>query len=512
MNEHQPAPFEIDPQGPSGSADSFDRPPSFKTYPGVAWTVIIILSIVAIALHSIDLSPSKQPAEQKSDGVDLILMELQGKYLVGLASVMGNRAQLYAQITELNTGTIGQRHRFIVLSAELKGPAEAAENLRKLHALLEDEDGKSRRVEMTPEQQTVHHALRKIYDVDSGNEQQAVAQSIDRIASLPGDERSLLITQLGWFGELALAPEGGDHVRRQDVIASASLAVFIIVGVVGLVALMGLGGFVGWIVVLVLAIQRQVRLSNLATLAAPHGVYAETFAVWMLLFLLMQVAGAMAAGLLPSLGMVVVIAAFFASLSALAWPLMRDIRWNQVGRDVGLAIRRNPLSDIAVGVGGYCMALPLVAVGFIVTYVLILLQQALQPDRGLFDPAGGPAHPVIVELAGDRLLPKLLVLALGAIAAPIVEEVMFRGVLYRHLRGATAMLGVVGSVIISALVSSFIFAAIHPQGWVAIPALASLALAFALMREWRGTVWPCMVMHGISNFIVLGTLIALLSV
>ena len=58
---------------------------------------------------------------------------------------------------------------------------------------------------------------------------------------------------------------------------------------------------------------------------------------------------------------------------------------------------------------------------------------------------------------------------------------------------------------------SFIFAAIHPQGWVAIPALMGIAVGMNLMREWRGSLLPSMLVHGISNGIVTSVLFLLLS-
>jgi membrane protease YdiL (CAAX protease family) len=79
---------------------------------------------------------------------------------------------------------------------------------------------------------------------------------------------------------------------------------------------------------------------------------------------------------------------------------------------------------------------------------------------------------------------------------------MFRGVLYRHLREASARLGAWISVIASALVVSFLFAVIHPQGIVAVPVLMSLAFGFTMMREWRGTLIPGMVAHGLNNGLV----------
>jgi membrane protease YdiL (CAAX protease family) len=76
-------------------------------------------------------------------------------------------------------------------------------------------------------------------------------------------------------------------------------------------------------------------------------------------------------------------------------------------------------------------------------------------------------------------------------------------VLYRHLRELTRIGPVWLSVLSSALFSSFIFAVIHPQGLLAVPVLMGLAIVFALTREWRGTLIPCMVAHGMSNAMVL---------
>jgi membrane protease YdiL (CAAX protease family) len=60
-------------------------------------------------------------------------------------------------------------------------------------------------------------------------------------------------------------------------------------------------------------------------------------------------------------------------------------------------------------------------------------------------------------------------------------------------------------------VSSILFAAIHPQGWPFIPVLASLALAFCVAREWRGTLVPGMVAHGINNFVIMTLNVMLLA-
>ena len=80
---------------------------------------------------------------------------------------------------------------------------------------------------------------------------------------------------------------------------------------------------------------------------------------------------------------------------------------------------------------------------------------------------------------------------------------MFRGALYHNLRSRW---GIVGSGFISGL----IFATIHPQGLLAIPALTAMGFGFALIREWRGTLIASMTAHSLHNGILITTLIVAL--
>ena len=79
------------------------------------------------------------------------------------------------------------------------------------------------------------------------------------------------------------------------------------------------------------------------------------------------------------------------------------------------------------------------------------------------------------------------------------EELMFRGAYFSHLRERFGWLT-------SALVVAVLFAAIHPQGWTAIPALASLAVVLAGIREWRGSIIGCMTAHAINNAVAMAVL------
>jgi membrane protease YdiL (CAAX protease family) len=92
---------------------------------------------------------------------------------------------------------------------------------------------------------------------------------------------------------------------------------------------------------------------------------------------------------------------------------------------------------------------------------------------------------------------------LVSVFAPVMEETMFRGALFHHLRRRWGWA-------VSAPIVAFIFAVIHPQGWVAVPVLGSIALVLAALREWRGSLIAPMVAHACNNFIVLTLALAVL--
>ncbi|MFT7633245.1 MAG: membrane protease YdiL (CAAX protease family), partial [Mariniblastus sp.] len=110
-----------------------------------------------------------------------------------------------------------------------------------------------------------------------------------------------------------------------------------------------------------------------------------------------------------------------------------------------------------------------------------------------------PGHPVQDYIQAGGLPMILLIFLTACVAAPIVEETMFRGVLYRHLRDWSSGWRRSTSVMLSAIINGLIFASIHPQGIYGIPVLATLAIGFSLAREWRNSLIGSMTMHAIHN-------------
>jgi hypothetical protein len=179
--------------------------------------------------------------------------------------------------------------------------------------------------------------------------------------------------------------------------------------------------------------------------------------------------------------------------------VLRGVPWRQVREEIGWTAGRQPALEPLIGVGTYAAALPLLFIGLLITLALKGAQELIQGPPDPFGPSGAPGHPLTAVVNHSSLWLWAQVVLVASVAAPVVEETMFRGVLYRHLREATGRGSRALSVVLSALVTSFVFAAIHPQGLLGVPVLMALALAFNLAREWRGTLIPAMIAHGINN-------------
>jgi membrane protease YdiL (CAAX protease family) len=254
-----------------------------------------------------------------------------------------------------------------------------------------------------------------------------------------------------------------------------------------------LGAFVGMILLIVfgaLGIAGKLR-GGLTGGPAYGGIYAETFAVYFVLFPALSLAlSRVPAGPAPLLLSGV---APLLSLAALAWPVLRGVPWQQFRKDIGWNTGRQPALEPLLGVGCYLGAL-FFFVAVLAVYVILM---ALHLWHGEM-----PAHPIVTYLARAGWWGFLQVVIVAGVIAPVVEETMFRGVLYRHLREATGPVGRVAGVLGSTLVVSFVFAVIHPYGLIGVPPLMGLAFAFTLAREWRGTLIPSMIAHGIHNSVL----------
>jgi membrane protease YdiL (CAAX protease family) len=307
---------------------------------------------------------------------------------------------------------------------------------------------------------------------------------------LSEEEQASIRSGLHWFGDLALGGRGATEQDRARALAPAQRSAVAAV-IVGLSVMLMLGlGFVILVLFVVLWSFGHIR-EAVAANSGNGAIYAETFAWYMLLFLglsyLMR--------LLNVTDFLANMIVMFGSLLAVAWPWLRGVSWETVREDIGL---KGGWIDVLAGVGTYLSALPLLVLGILTSLGMMLLYRAITGDDP-FMPGKGPSHPAAEVMFSRNWVDWVQMFVLAGICAPVVEEILFRGVLYRHFRDLSHRWAAGASFLFAALMSSFVFAAIHPQGIFGVPVLMALALAFSMAREWRGSLMPAIVAHGINN-------------
>ena len=453
------------------------RPP--RGFAWLAWLVVILVIGLMFFNHLwVENGTDSDPSA--------ILFEIQARYLVGASSISPQEKNKLQKEIELMFGKGSARQRMIgaVLMGELIGPEQAAKSLGELEAKFQDGS-----VEANDRDRETNQFLERI--------QLALIEKRAIKDTMTDDEwrkgSQLLVERLGWVGRLALVPLGTtDGEGRGRLLDHSRRTLFVMLGISGLAFIAMICGAVLQLVFWIFAAIGRLK-SGLGTLHGTGAIYAETFAVWMVLFVALNYAVVMLP--LPKLGLVWVLIPQIGGLAALAWPVLRGISWSDVRKDVGLSFGRDAWSIPFVGIGGYLSALPVVGVAMVITILMMAVASAIAGDS---DTSASPIHPIVEPILRGNWTVRLQLL-LVAVFASVPEEIMFRGVLYRHLRDAGSKLGYAGSVIFAMLINSFVFAVIHPQGLFGIPILMSLAMVFTLVREWRGTIIPSIIAHAMVN-------------
>lgn len=129
-------------------------------------------------------------------------------------------------------------------------------------------------------------------------------------------------------------------------------------------------------------------------------------------------------------------------------------------------------------------------------FILLGATVALLGVGQLMALAFGDQETSLTRMLASSAATRYAVAALATFSAPLVEEVVYRGVLYSALR---RRLGAAASVV--AVLA--LFAAIHFwQYWESMAALATitlLSLVLTVLRAWTGRLLPCVVLHLLFN-------------
>ncbi|MEL6499376.1 MAG: CPBP family intramembrane glutamic endopeptidase [Planctomycetota bacterium] len=337
-------------------------------------------------------------------------------------------------------------------------------------------------------------------------------QTLDQLyrgETITDEQAVALVERHGWFGELAIAH--GDEAALEPLVGGGGLLLTLLGLAGGVMLLAFLGGFVVLILAIVFAATGRLKARFVPPL--PGGsVYLETFAVFVVGFMVLQAAGAaLSLVLTEQTATIATMALQWLLLLTVAWPLVRGVPRAVWREQMGMVAPRGVLREIGAGVVGYMAGVPLYFGAAALSMLLIVLREFIvglvQQSKG-GDPApavgpSGPVNPVFEMVSGQGVLGLVVLASLVVLWAPIVEELVMRGALYRHLRGRLHWL-------VSAIVSAMLFGLLHQYDVLMLLPVISLGLVFAAVREWRGSIIGCITGHMLHNATVFGLVVAML--
>jgi len=304
------------------------------------------------------------------------------------------------------------------------------------------------------------------------------------------DARARLERRYPYFGRLAVTHALPDTDPARAPLLSGGVQIIVVLLAIGA------GALVVFLAGSVLLLLGWIRLSSgrmrmAFRPPAPGGsVFVEVYALFVGAFLVYSlVTAAWTTEALTALALQ------WTLLLVPFWPLLRGMRGEAWRHAIGLHAGRGVFREIGAGLVAYLASVPLFALGVLITFVLLILQgiaaelmQAPTPEP--------PSNPVVELVESADPVALVMIFLLACVWAPLTEELVFRGALYRALR---ARLG----WIVSGLVAALLFAFMHSYGPLLASPLIALGFMFCFMREWRGSLIASITAHFVHNFTVL---------
>lgn len=427
-------------------------------------------------------APAASITEVTPPGMEPVAMaaRLWVKFVVVLPVSDSDRKTAMAQVAR-EAKTDIDAFRVALAAAEILDVPEAVTRLEELRARL-------------AEKETPPPGLAQ--DIDDALRAYALGSQ-----SLDPDARERLVARHGWFGRLLLVHDATDSAGERAAVVGGGwtlLIGFITFGIVVLVA--GITGFVLFVVAIVWISGRRIRPAFEAP--APGGsVYLEAVAAFIGAFILFKVGSSLVIGLFASGGEMPAWATTAGLLGQWTllilplYPLLRGVAWREHALRMGWHRGAGVLREVGAGIVGYLAGLPIVGLALAISMGVVLVRSAMQgPD------AAPPKNPIVEIISGAGTLQLVLLFLLATIWAPLVEEAVFRGAFYRHLR---SRLG----VLLSAGISAIVFGVMHGYDALLLTPVISLGFVFALIREWRGSLIGPIVAHALHNATIMSVVL-----
>ena len=313
------------------------------------------------------------------------------------------------------------------------------------------------------------------------------AWSQQRQEPLTAAQKGHLLQRYGWFARLALGRR--DPAARQQ---AEQRAVRVAVVNATLAAAGLLGAFLGLVLLGLMAVGFHTRVLRrhypdvLQTCWREPTAYLEAVVIMFLTLF----AFALVAGYLPAV--LRLPAQLLVPLAGGGWLVLRGgSALPPTAPAHGSRVRRL-LREGACGLLGYVAGLPLLFLGLLLTARL----RQLVTRAGWDEVVPTPAHPAVEQMRDAGALQMTVMIVGAVVIAPLLEEYIFRGLLYHHLRQRHRAW-------LAGMIAAFVFAALHPQSLLGIPVLMAIGFTMAMIREWRGSLTAPVVAHACNNLCVM---------
>jgi membrane protease YdiL (CAAX protease family) len=324
------------------------------------------------------------------------------------------------------------------------------------------------------------------------------------IDSLENNQVLQLQSRYGLIGKVAVTHGLDDTDPRRAPLITGIIPLGLFMILAGLVVI--LGPLLGLIILVFGIVQLSTgRMKFRNHVPAKGGsVFLETYGVFVGGFLIISIATFFVSySSRPELAGLSLLAQWLLLLLVL-WGVFRGMNAGTWRKAIGWHAGEGVFKEIGCGALAYLASLPIYIVGVIITAILLILRDLITTMQN----NGAPAEPVSVSnpifemIASGSVFSIILLFALATTWAPVVEEAIFRGALFRHMRSSMHW-------VFAAFLSAVLFAFMHDYGPLMVAPLIALGFMFAFMREWRGSLIAPMTAHFMHNFTLMAFMIML---
>ena len=388
--------------------------------------------------------------------------------------------------------------RTIIMSGEYEGPEQALDRIEATRIEVID------RIANKVEQEGA------VTETPDSNRYGLLLTELDTLQSIYTDGpdsveqpmRDQLVARYGILGQAALTHGmDDDDPRRKPLVTGFGWVATLLFFMLALVGFSFLAGIVLLVIGIVNLASGKLRFRYEPP--APGGsVFLETYGLFVAAFAVLSIGlFVLSIKVNPSLG-VLSFPLQWVLMLVPAWALLRGMKSRAWRQAIGLHTGEGVLKEIGCGFLVYLASIPIFMVGLLITIVVVIVQSLRATAQGL--PPTPPTNPIFEIISDSGPFVILLVFSLATIWAPITEELIFRGALYRHMRGRLHW-------VLAAFFSAILFAYMHSYGPLMVAPLIALGFMFAFMRQWRGSIIAPITAHFIHNATLVGFMIIFIS-